>query len=69
MEYIKSLSVVQKIALIATPLVALNAHLFGLSFKEIIRVDWWGADQGIYFTALAVCVAVYFLFPQKQSAG
>lgn len=67
MEYIKSLSVVQKIALIAGPLVAINPHFF--FGAEPLQLHRYTTNETIYFTSLAVCVAVYFLFPQKQSAG
>ena len=66
MEYIKSLSVAQKLALIVGPIVAINFELFGLSFREIVIPKFWGEETLYYFCVLAICVATYFLFPQKQ---
>ena len=64
MEYIKSLSVVQKLALIAAPIVVLNYDLFGIwSFKP----HHWGSEEFLlYWSAIGACVAAYFLFPKRQ---
>ena len=66
MEYIKSLSVVQKLAMIAGAAVLAGYELFACVSNSCSHHN--DRDHIVFFIALGVCVAGYFLFPKQAEA-
>ena len=65
MDFIHRLSIAQRLALIAGPAIAVNYDAFE-SMGDFGRFHS-SQDNMYYFSTLAVCAAVYFLFPKKDA--
>ena len=64
MEYINSLSVTQKLAMIAAAVVLASYKLFGCVSSSCGHHN--DLDLIVFFVTLGVCAGTFFLFPKKQ---
>ena len=64
MEYINSLSVTQKLAMIAGAAVLASYELFSCIKNSCGHHN--DVDHIAFFVTLGVCAATFFLFPKKQ---